>query len=765
MTSRQRAVVTGAVVVSWRSRAARAQALVAAAVLVASVGLIAAPTTDPANADAVTVPFVDRLGCGGATDALVTPLFEWNGGGTAVDGGAYAATTSASAYPPTNGAFSAVSAGSQYTVYSPVGYGSDFQYRGAGALGFPAVTAASGATLTMTLPHPQALQLTVGGIDAPSRLTVSGSGPAGPVTPAAAVRGTTAGSAGATAVGDTVTVSGGTAAGADAQPAKAVDVWFAQPVTSLTVRVSGTGVGTDAGFLVTPPVACQSATVGTSATIGTAAVDAASGRVSYPVQFVTAVSNASPVTGASLHPAVTAPLTAALAAQGFSLDSVTFGAASDEACASTAAADGSAGLITPSSSSLAPGEACTLPWSAAVSAPQSTVDRSVELTTTVASSASSAARVKASTASTLTFPGLSSQLTLTETGTSQAAPGEAVPRTTTIANNGDGAALNTVVSVDTGGATPSGFSGACAFNNPLLTCAVGNLPPGGTAVIDYILTVPASASDGAAFTVSTTASSSAQAQPATSTFIIAVVLPPSPPPPSRPLPPTSVAPPLPSPARPAVPVRPVAPRPAPSATPSPAPSPRPVLPPAPVETEDPGAVSDLPMQLAFGASRLTPGTASTMRGQLGPNTSAETVTLVLTGRVGAGILYRSVRALLGGVDAADCDLATREFSCEVVLAPGESAAIEIRVLADALNAPDVAVQQVTVASSEAAQDNAVTISTDVARERDTDAWTAALRMDMSSFPGAFVPLLALLLFALAAAVAESSGRRTDTDRL
>lgn len=469
MTSRQRAVVTGAEVVSSRSRAARAQALVAAAVLVASVGLIAAPTTDPANADAVTVPFVDRLGCGGATDALVTPLFEWNGGGTAVDGGAYAATTSASAYPPTIGAFSAVSAGSQYTVYSPVGYGSDFQYRGAGALGFPAVTAASGATLTMTLPHPQALQLTVGGIDAPSRLTVSGSGPAGPVTPAAAVRGTTAGSAGATAAGDTVTVSGGTAAGADAQPAKAVDVWFAQPVTSLTVRVSGAGAGTDAGFLVTPPVACQSAAVGTAATIGTAAVDAASGRVSYPVEFVTTVSNASPPTGASLHPAVTAPLTAALAAQGFSLDAVTFGTASDQACASTVAADGSASLIAPTSSSLAPGETCSLPWSAAVSAPQSTVERSVELTTTVASSASSAARVKSSTASTLIFPGLSSQLTLTEIGTTQAIPGEAVARTTTVDNEGDGAALNTVVSVDTGGATPSGFSGACVFSAPQLT--------------------------------------------------------------------------------------------------------------------------------------------------------------------------------------------------------------------------------------------------------------------------------------------------------
>ncbi|THG34164.1 hypothetical protein E6C70_10130 [Glaciibacter flavus] len=161
-----------------------------------------------------------------------------------------------------------------------------------------------------------------------------------------------------------------------------------------------------------------------------------------------------------------------------------------------------------------------------------------------------------------------------------------------------------------------------------------------------------------------------------------------------------------------------------------------------------------------------------MRGTVGPNTSAESVTIVLAGRMGPGMIYRSAQALVGdGADPQRCVVQTRSFSCTIVLLPGQSATVEVRVLADPLNAPAIARQQVSVSSSDPNQDNAVTVSTDVTRTSDTESWAATLTtFNVTTFPGAFLPLLALLMFALAATVAEAERRRrtapillTDTD--
>ncbi len=86
------------------------------------------------------------------------------------------------------------------------------------------------------------------------------------------------------------------------------------------------------------------------------------------------------------------------------------------------------------------------------------------------------------------------------------------------------------------------------------------------------------------------------------------------------------------------------------------------------------------------------------------------------------------------------------------------------MFADTLNAPDIATQQLAVASSNPEQNNALTVSTPVTRSSDTEQWAAMFRMDMSSFPQAFLPLLAILLFALAATVAEAERRRASSDR-
>lgn len=106
-------------------------------------------------------------------------------------------------------------------------------------------------------------------------------------------------------------------------------------------------------------------------------------------------------------------------------------------------------------------------------------------------------------------------------------------------------------------------------------------------------------------------------------------------------------------------------------------------------------------------------------------------------------------------------VATSSFSCQVVLDDGDSADVAVRVFADAVNAPDTAVQQISIASNRASQANAMTVTTAVAKGR-TEASELADQIttfNVTEFPGAMVPLLAMLLFALAASVA---GRRPTT---
>jgi hypothetical protein len=169
------------------------------------------------------------------------------------------------------------------------------------------------------------------------------------------------------------------------------------------------------------------------------------------------------------------------------------------------------------------------------------------------------------------------------------------------------------------------------------------------------------------------------------------------------------------------------------------------------------AGGSLPMDLRFGAQRILPGTAADMRGTLGPNASGATVAITFTGRMSPGMVYRDVSVQVGD-ETVDCTVTTTTFSCLIPLDPGQRADVAIRVFADAVNAPDTAVQQIQVASNRAAQANAMTVTTAVAKG-ETEASQLADQIttfNVTEFPGAMVPLLAMLLFALAATV---TGRR------
>lgn len=167
------------------------------------------------------------------------------------------------------------------------------------------------------------------------------------------------------------------------------------------------------------------------------------------------------------------------------------------------------------------------------------------------------------------------------------------------------------------------------------------------------------------------------------------------------------------------------------------------------------------MNFTFAATRIEPGTVGVMRGTLGANASAQTVEVVLSGRVGSGMIYRSVALLDGGV----CAALTTTFSCTITLAPGQSAQLELRLYADALNAPDTARQQLVATSSLAAQSNAMTSTIAVGGTNESAALAATFStfpittFPITTFPGAFAPLLALLLLALAATETEKQRRR------
>lgn len=232
-------------------------------------------------------------------------------------------------------------------------------------------------------------------------------------------------------------------------------------------------------------------------------------------------------------------------------------------------------------------------------------------------------------------------------------------------------------------------------------------------------------------------------------FIVTVVDPPPPPTPYDPVRPAPV------PLNPAPPNLP--PIPPPTAAP----------PPAGGEETDalvlPIRMAPLSMNLRFAAAQLTPGTVSSLRGTIGPNTSAGIATLTFTGRIGKGLIYRSVTIVIDGETIEMCTVRTRHFTCSITLAPGDSAGIEVRLFADVLNAPDTAIQQLTVTSSDPQQDNAMTVSSPLIGTSDTDQWASMFQLSMSSLPGAFLPLLAMLLLALTATAAEAERRRTASD--
>lgn len=163
------------------------------------------------------------------------------------------------------------------------------------------------------------------------------------------------------------------------------------------------------------------------------------------------------------------------------------------------------------------------------------------------------------------------------------------------------------------------------------------------------------------------------------------------------------------------------------------------------------------MDLRFGTQRIMPGTAADMRGTLGPNASGATVAITFSARMSTGMVYRNVDVAVDD-EPVDCSVATTTFSCMIPLDPGKQADVAIRVFADAVNAPDTAVQQIQVASNRSSQANAMTVTTAVAKG-ETEASQLADQIttfNVTEFPGAMVPLLAMLLFALAATVA---GRR------
>ncbi|WP_121687471.1 Ig-like domain-containing protein [Mycetocola lacteus] len=217
---------------------------------------------------------------------------------------------------------------------------------------------------------------------------------------------------------------------------------------------------------------------------------------------------------------------------------------------------------------------------------------------------------------------------------------------------------------------------------------------------------------------------------------------------------------------------PPAPRPTPGtgASPRPQPTPPPTLPPtapmvppeeSPAPTPEPGSpaqarISALPMDLSFAASRIDPGTVGVMRGTLGPNRVDEAVTVRFSGRTDSGMIYRAVTLR----DDGRCAVLTLTFSCTITLEPGQSAAVEIYLYADALNAPDIARQQFTTTTNLTAQANSQTSTIPVGLQNESAALASTFStFPIATFPGALIPLLALLLLALAATETEKRRRR------
>lgn len=168
---------------------------------------------------------------------------------------------------------------------------------------------------------------------------------------------------------------------------------------------------------------------------------------------------------------------------------------------------------------------------------------------------------------------------------------------------------------------------------------------------------------------------------------------------------------------------------------------------------------ELSLDVRFSSAHLTPGTVATMRGTVGPNLSDGTETVTISGTVTRGTGYRGVHVAPDG----ECVVLTTSFTCTVALAPGDSAELDIRLRVDALNAPAVARQQLSVASSLPGQGNATTSTVPIRPDDGSQALAAALTtFEMTRLPEAFLPLLAMFLFALAATHAGRQRSGTDS---
>ncbi len=899
------------------TRARRVRGTVAAALGALLVTTVSVIPTSSASADTITVPFQDHLGCIAADGyaATSTPVFSKQGGAGAVADGAripFDSPSVTSAYPMQPGVFSAVAnpTGSfGFGSFGQEGYGSTSYYSGANGIGFSAVDGGAQGTLTVTMPYAQRVQFTVGGIDAPSGLEVSASGPSGAVPTQSQAKSTSAGSATTQSVSGTARIAGASqpAGTLDNVPQKAVDVWFDQPVQTLTIRVVGDGstTPTDGGFLLTPPLGCQEGTVQSAdaTAVATDVQPTADGDVdvSYTVALRTTVSNTSPTDGMVLLPTVRSDLRDRVAALGGTLDAIDETASSDRACAVPADVLGSGHLLG-STAALVPGATCSQTATARVTLPQDAATRTLTTTSTLASSADDTySRVKDTATSTLTFPGVPAALTVEQTGVDRALPTTQVERSFAVRSTGPGVARAATIAID-----PDGFPAtACSIDDVPTDCdalvsgtpvALGALAADAERVVTIRGTVPRGTPAGTTYTLTASVGSPSDPTGAHSASGTTTVIAPSTPRITAPANRSTITDRSPvvrgTDAQPGAEVRithdgrTVCTRTAradgtwsctlaedlpygsvtlvarawyggissdhagvrltivrptgsgdggPGGTPPvpPSPPPPPVAgsgtpdgdsnggsgaggdggssdgaqgdgspgtsgvgagaPSGTAPDDDPsgsggsaagngngndngsgggsgtggagagsGGTDDGPlaMDLRFGTQRIVPGTAADMRGTLGPNASGATVAITFEAQITTGMVYRNVNVEVDD-SPLDCTVATSSFSCMIPLDPGQQADVDVRVYADPVNAPDTAVQQISLASNRASQSNAMTVTTAVAKG-ETEASQLADQItsfNATEFPGAMVPLLAMLLFALAATVV---GRRATS---
>jgi hypothetical protein len=828
---------------------------------------------------------VNRLQCTTLDDVGVTPVYGKTSTGLytpAAPGTDLGLDTKASAFPPTTGTYSAATS-SFYSSYGPAGYGDTTVYRGELAIGAQNVTDPSDSTVTISLPYAQRLQFTIGGMDAPSVVDVTGAGPDGAIVPSGAARSTEPGSTTTSTVGDSLHVVGSSAyaQNADPIPEKSADVWFEQPVTSITLHQYGQGAGNDGGYVITPALGCQTGTVSTADAQAVATdVSAADGdtTVTYEVPVTTTVTNTAAASDMQLVPAVRSDLAARVQDLGGSLDALS--STSTGACALPSDALTS-DLLTASSGALAPDASCVQRATATVTLPLDADPRTLSITSTLASSTDqSASRVKDDSTASLTFPAVRSALTVVAAGPSSGLPTAPVTKTFTVRGTGPDTSGRSTISID----DPEGFPVRSCSVSGLATqpscddllsgdpVPIGTVAAGATRTVTIRGVVPDGTAAGTTWPLTASVSSpvdSTSPHVATTTFTVAAPGKPGVTEPAAGSTTTDRRPTIAGnnvPNRAAVAVyqgerlvcratgdrggywscEPTADfaigsvtlrvtdtfggitgpeggtsftvtRPAaqpggtgPSGGTGGGSAGGPAGNPGPTDTgggtgagapAGPSSASPTPgsgsgsgnsgengdgdvngggsgsgggsgaggpdaagtddgpmaMDLRFGTQRILPGTAADMRGTLGPNASGATVAITFQARMSTGMVYRNVDVEVDD-QPLDCTVATTSFSCMIPLDPGQQADVDVRVYADPVNAPDTAVQQISLASNRASQANAITVTTAVAKGA-TEASQLADQIttfNVTEFPGAMVPLLAMLLFALAATVA---GRR------